>query len=184
MSHVAQSAAPQETYVQQSIFEGLFVKMLKPTGAFAEDLLRAGYDLKRQERIYPESVFKACVRIACRHVYPGMEEGAAMRLLGRRFIEGFFDTIAGRIVAVSLPVLGPVGLIRRLPRLWAMGTKGIKAEVREVTARQWLIEVHSRNAMGDFDAGFVSYLLERMGVDPKVEVTERREEYTVLSVSW
>jgi uncharacterized protein (TIGR02265 family) len=183
MSEAAESA-PHESSVQQSIFEGLFIKMLKPTGEFADDLLRAGYDIKRQERFYPESVFKACVRVACKHVYPGMAEGEAMRLLGRRFIEGFLDTIAGRIVAVSLPVLGPVGLIKRLPRFWAMGNKGLKVEVRQESARHWFVVIHSHNALGDFDAGFVSYLLERMGVEPKVEVIERLEAYNTLSVSW
>ena len=61
---------PGECQIQQSSFEGLFVKVLKVDGDFAEDLRKAGFDVARQQPSYPSPVFKACMEIGCRHVYP------------------------------------------------------------------------------------------------------------------
>ena len=59
----------------------------------------------------------------------GVERFAAWRLIGRDFITGFLETIAGRLVAVAFPFLSPKTLVDRSPRFMRLGVKELEAKV-------------------------------------------------------
>jgi hypothetical protein len=85
---------PMPTFTAQgSMFEGLYVKVLKPTGAFRDDLAKAGFDVQALRPEYPMDVWVACLDVTAKHLHPTLERFAAWRLIGRDFITGFLDTI-------------------------------------------------------------------------------------------
>jgi uncharacterized protein (TIGR02265 family) len=173
-----------ESVVQHSVFEGLFVHALHPCDAFAEELRRAGYDLRHREPAYPGRVFAACLQVACRQVHPTLPEPFAMRLLGERFLEGFLQTLTGRLVAPALTGLGPAGVLKRLPRFISLGTSATRVAVHQEGAQSWRVELWGRHPLPDFQAGLITHVLERTGVCPGVAVVTRSEDGFVLRVRW
>ncbi len=175
---------PGEGQLQQSSFEGLFVKMLKVEGDFAEELRQAGFDVSHQEARYPSSVFKRCMEIACRRVYPAQPTPDAMRKIAAQFVDGFFDTIVGKVVVVVLPYLSPEAFLKRYPRFFGMAAPGVKMTVEEVSERNWRLVLRDRAVLPEFNAGTVECLLKRFGIKPVVKVTEQSKWHFVLSITW
>lgn len=170
------SAAPNrnvEPRTDQSVFEGLFTNVLKPQGLFAKDLVAIGYDPQRPERTYPTSIWVEAVKVACRHVCPGMSEPEALNRLGRLYIGGFLDTIIGRLIGVSLQVLGPDLLIKRLPRWSAMGATGIDISVVPQGPGLWKVTWKDRYPLPEFIVGVMQGGADRAGFS-SVELAEKR----------
>ena len=175
---------PGECQIQQSSFEGLFVKVLKLDDAFAAELREAGFDVARQQPQYPSPVFKRCMEIACRRVHPTRPPEEAMRLIAAQLLGGFFDTIVGKGVAVALPFLSPATFLKRYPRFFAMAAPGVKMTLTEEAPRRWRMVLRDRAPLPDFNAGVLACLLERFGEKPDVQVEERGKWHFVLSVTW
>ncbi len=167
-----------------SAVEGLFVRALKPTGAFAEELRGAGVDLQRLEPTYPLPVWYAAVRIALRHVAGHLPEDAGYRVLGDRFISGFFDTLVGKLVAVGLPLMGPDKTVQRLGRTWTTAQPTLRLESVKEADAQWRLTLHQKGVLPHFCAGIITAGLQRTGVKPDVQVLERSPSHCVLQVRW
>lgn len=67
---------------QGSFFEGLFIRSLKASGAFASALKECGFDPHQPRALYPIEVWNAALEVAWRHCYPTLEREAAYRELG------------------------------------------------------------------------------------------------------
>lgn len=175
-----------ESVVKQSVFEGLFVHALKVPrgGPFAAALREVGYDLARQEPGYPAWVWKQAVAVACRHAYPALPVEHAQRELGRRFIEGFLQTLAGRALGVLLPVFGPESVVQRLPRFITMGVPAARVDVRQEGPSVWRVEVNVPWALADFDAGLIEGGVRRTGTAVDADVLERADHRYVLRLRW
>lgn len=175
-----------EGVVRQSVFEGMFVHVLKvpPDGSLADALRGVGFDLRRQQPDYPSRVWKEAMAIACRDQHPKLPREEAMRKLGRSFIEGFLLTLAGRALGVILPMLGPEAAIRRLPRFLTMGAPGMQVSVTEQAPQDWRIAVQVPFALADFDAGLIEAGLGRTGAGVQVTVMERNDDRYLLAARW
>ncbi len=168
-----------------AVFEGMFHRALHPTGAFAEALRGAGYDLERPLPRYPTHVWHACLEVARRHAFGELPEAEGYRRMGHRFIEGWFETIIGRLIAVGLPLLGPERSLQRMPRSWSAAQPDLKMDLRKVAERHWLVTLREHGVLPDFCAGILEASARRAGV-PKLSVTvsERGPEHCVLDVRW
>ncbi len=179
-------APPPPSMVKQSVFEGLFVHVLEvpPGSALADALRRVGFDLRRQEAEYSGAIWKEALDVTCRQLHPALSLEEAKRSLGGRFIEGFLRTVAGRALGVVLPLAGPEGALRRLPRFLSMGAPAMQVTTHEEQPRSWRVEVDVPWAQADFDAGLIEAGLKRTGAAMQVNVLERAEHRYVLRASW
>ena len=186
MTQVAVELQLAEGHVKQSVFEGLFVHVLKvaPGSAFARDLSAVGFDVAHQALTYPTPVLKASLEVAARHVLPGRPLEEAQRELGRRFVEGFLQTFAGKALGLLLPVFGPEGIIKRMPKFFSMGTVGSEMTVYQESPQCWRFELRDRHPLTDFDAGIIEAALTRVGVQPDVTVHERGAQHFALLLRW
>jgi uncharacterized protein (TIGR02265 family) len=173
-----------EGHIQGSAVEGLFVRGLKPTGAFAEELRGVGLDLQRLEPTYPLSIWYAALRVARRHVAGHLDEEAGWRLLGDRFIAGFFDTLVGKLLAVGVPLLGPDKTLQRIARSWSTAQPTMRAEPVKEAEGRWRVTLHQQGVLPDFCAGILQSALVRANVQPQVDVLERGPGRCVLQVRW
>jgi len=123
------------------MFEALYERVLKPDEAFRRELLSLGFDMARMEPSYPLGVWEACVEQTVRREYPTLSPEEGARLLGRRFTEGFFETIIGRLAAVMLPLLAGRRYVERIPSFIHMGIPGAAVTVRWLAARHAVIEL-------------------------------------------
>jgi uncharacterized protein (TIGR02265 family) len=174
----------QVSVTQGSVVEGMYVRALQPTGAFAEELRAVGVDVRRLEATYPTEVWQASLAVARRHAAGHLSEEEGYRLLGTKFMAGFFDTLVGRMLAVGMPLLGPSKTLQRLTRTWAAGQPDLKVETVQETERSWRITLREKGILADFCAGMFLGGLTLTGVKPEVRVLERSPEHCVLQVRW
>lgn len=171
---------------KHSMFDGLFAVALKPTGAFRDDLKAAGFDSDRPKPEYPLKVWHDCVDVAARHLYPDQPRERAWELVGERFIEGYLQTLVGKIIAVALPFLSTQSFVQRAPRFMSTGLVGadIKLEWNGKHAAT-VVLTNSDHPSGHLLAGVVRVSLNRIGAkDVKVSASPFGSTGSQISISW
>lgn len=176
--------ASAEAMTEYSVFEGMFVRALRPEGGFAEELKRAGYDVERPQLRYPTTVWKQAVNIARRHVYPALPTEEADRALGRRFVEGFFNTIAGKFVQVAIPFVGPAGTLKRLPKYYKAARSHVRIEVIQEAPTRFRVVYVDPFPLPDFVAGMIEGTTRFLAAHPLVDVLQRSACGFELLVRW
>lgn len=170
-----------------SMFEGLFLRALQVERgtALALELKRAGFDLAQILPTYDIAVWVACVDVAWRHVYPQETRDEAWRLLGRRFIEGYFKTAIGAVISVALPLMSPTRFIERVPFFLRTGLGGSRCEVELVGPAAAVVRLfgpHPRSAI--LLGGVLEVCFERLGQRATCVAQEGPGDDSVLEVHW
>lgn len=176
---------PSET--NQSMFEALFDRRLKPEGAFREALIGAGYDTDKPRPKYPTSVWVTCLELTRLARYGALSTEEAYRAIGREFTEGFLQTLVGRLVGVALPLMQPRSFLNRLERYFKMGREdgGIRYDMTELEPEHAHIEVvNPAGVPGDFVAGLIDVAFMRLTRSWTVTVTQRTNIHYSLDVRW
>lgn len=161
--------------VDNALFEGLFVRALEVSGPLADELVRLGYS---------SSVLVACLQAAHRVLAPGSSEAEALHQFGTRFVEGFRQTILGRVATTALPILGPARFLQRLPGRFRSVRHDASVTVESTGATAAKLVFTDPAPLGPFFAGVVESALRLSGAAaPRVEVTTTPTGY-VLSARW
>ncbi len=170
--------------VDNALFEGLFVRALEVSGPLTNELARLGYDVKRPQPGYPASVLVACLGAAHRALAPDRDESEALRQFGTRFVEGFRQTILGRVATTALPILGPARFLQKLPGRFRSIRHDATATVESTGARSARLVFTDPVQLGPFFAGVVESALRLSGAaSPRVEVIPSATGY-VLMATW
>lgn len=172
--------------VPASVMEGLFVRGLHADGKLAEGLLELGYDIRKPELNYSILTWQRGVNLARQELFGHMSDDEAYRLLGRKLVAGFLETLVGRVVAVALPMIGPARVVDRLPRYLAMmGRDDLEVTITTVTERSRRIYFPDRYNRPEFFAGALEVALERASARQfLVTVEERTPEGYRLFLRW
>ncbi len=155
-----------------SVFEGL-ARQLKPTGAFADELKQAGFDPERLEAKYDEAVFARTIEVAARHVFPEVLLEVAHTKLGNALIDGYFETILGRVTGALMPVLGVGGALKRVQRLWTIAHHAMRITAENDGPNTWAISFSNAVMTSDLVAGILQAALSRADKRVKVHVVTR-----------
>lgn len=166
-----------------SMFEGLFVRALavKP-GPLKDKLRGAGFDLDRPLPRYPVTVWEACVDVTVGELFPGVSRAEGWRRIGRRFIEGYFETLVGKFIATAMPFLSARAFINRGPRFITTGLEGA------VVTLTWLDDAtaslrvqEAGDESGALMAGVMSVCFERMKLPmPQFDFTSAPGDSTLV----
>lgn len=172
--------------IPASVMEGLFVRGLHADGKLAEGLLSLGYDIRKPELNYPVLTYQRCVNLARQELFHHLSDEAAYRLLGRKLVTGFLETLVGRVVAVAMPMIGPARVVDRLPRYLAMMGRGeMTVTMTPVSERARRVYLPDRYNRPEFLAGCLEVGLERANAQqPVVTVEERSPEGYRLFLRW
>ena len=167
------------------MFEGLFDRVLRPTGAFAEDLRLAGYDPRRAQPEYPTRVWHACLDVARRHVHAGLAPEEAYRRLGQALTRGFLDTLVGKLLGAAVSLLGPDGVMVRLHRFWGSGQPDARVRTEQVGPRDWRVHVEGPLVIPPFAAGVLEGILTWVKApEVRVTVADPTPGHVVLHATW
>lgn len=178
-------APPSASVTRGTVFEALFVRALKPSGRFAEELRAAGYDPAVPPRAeYPTQVWRRCAEVARRHTFPQLPAAEGERRLGNLFIEGFLQTLAGKMLGATLPLLGPDTLLQKLPRAWVSSQPNLTVTTARVGERHWTVTLREEGILAEHCAGLLEGILRRARVTPELTVVERSGSHCVLAVRW
>ena len=74
--------------------------------------------------MYPIAVWIDCLDVTSAELYAGQTRAAAWQQIGYRFIEGYFETLVGRMIAVMLPFMNARRFMGRVPGFIRTGLKG------------------------------------------------------------
>jgi len=170
---------------QGSFFEGLFVRALEAQGALADALRTVGVDVRRLQSSYPIEVWNEALELTWRHSFAHLAREAAYRELGRRLAIGFSRTLVGKVVDMSLPLLGPERFIQHIPSLSRLDSFEYKVEVARLGERHYRVCYREDpDAKPDFMAGLFEEGLRKTGIAPTVGVTRREPQGFDLELRW
>ncbi len=160
------------------VFECLFLKGLNADGALAGLLRAEGVDVHSLEREYPIRVLNRCVDVTCAHLYPDLPIEDARLRLGRSFVQGFVQTLMGRVVAAGLPMLGPVRYLKRFPDHVLLDDSPLKVALVQLGERTFRMEFRN-----DFQvmSGFMSGVLLEWLKLARAEATITSERHSPMS---
>lgn len=173
-----------ESLTEVSVFEGLFVRALQPKGAFLEELKARGYDPAAPALRYPTAVWHACVDVARRHVFGALPEQEGFRKLGNLFMEGYYQTLIGKVVGAAIPLLGPERSLQRIPRTWKASQPALGVEVEKQGERHYHVTLREKGMLADFCAGLLESGANPAGARVSIDVVERGPDHCVLSARW
>ncbi|HEX8699197.1 MAG TPA: DUF2378 family protein [Myxococcaceae bacterium] len=170
---------------QGSFFEGLFVRALQAEGALADALRTVGVDVRHLQPSYPIEVWNDALEVTWRQRFAHLGREAAYRELGRQMALGFTRTLVGKVVDVSLPLLGPDRFVQRIPSLSRLDSFEYKVEVARLAERHYRVSYREDpDAKPDFMAGLFEEGLRRTGIAPTVTVTLRELQGFDLELRW
>jgi uncharacterized protein (TIGR02265 family) len=170
---------------QGSFFEGLFIRSLKASGAFADALRDCGFDPRNPKAIYPIEVWNASLEVAWHHCYPGWTRERAYHELGRHFCRGFLQTWMGKVVDLSLPMLGPERLLTRIPNLLLLDIFRYDVKVLLLGPRHYRVAIRNNpDPKPDFLAGLLEEGLCKTGVNPTTTVVMRNGGDFDIDAAW
>jgi uncharacterized protein (TIGR02265 family) len=153
-----------EVLALHSMFEGMFVRALRVDGDFKAQLRAKGFDLDRAHPRYPITVWLDCVDLAATRLYPGESRAQAWQQLGRRFIDGYFETLVGKLITASFPFLSAKSFVTRVPRFMTSGLEGTELTLTWLDAHTATLRiVGSGDISAAFMSGILSVCFERLG---------------------
>jgi eukaryotic-like serine/threonine-protein kinase len=178
-------AGKEPPMTQGSLFEALFAKSLKPTGAFLEELKRSGYDPERPQPKYPAVVWQHSLQVALRHAYADKDPHQGMRLLGRRLLASFLDhTLIGKALGVGIALIAPEDVIRRFPKYISTSREGVATSVAQEGPHRFRISVADPYANPDLVCGLIEEVTTRKKVVANVEVDKVIAYNFEIVVAW
>lgn len=168
--------------VDNALFEALFTRGLDVSRALEAELKQLGYDRQRPEARYPGAVLVACLEAARRATYAGLPEAEGFQRLGRHFIEGFRETILGRVATAALPLFGPARFLPRLPGRLRSLRDDVVVTVEVTSPRTARLSFADPLPVAHFFAGVIAGALEVGGGSaPRVEVSGAPGGYVLLA---
>lgn len=185
MSSAPVPVKDSEPMTPASNLESLFVQGLRVDGALAEALRAEGVNVRALKGEYPLRVLNRCVDLACEHLYPDQPLESARRQLGRIFVQGFTQTLLGRVVVVGLPMLGPVRYLKRFPDHLRSDSSQLRVLSVQVGERAFRLEFRNEVlVMPEFMAGVLLEWLKLARTEAALTIERHSPMSFDLHITW
>ncbi|MFP2907598.1 DUF2378 family protein [Pyxidicoccus sp. 3LFB2] len=169
---------PSEPMTRANVFEDLYLRGLHADGALANLLRAEGVELRSLDAEYPIRVVNRCLDVTCEYLYPDLPIEDARLRLGRIFVQGFVQTLMGRVVAAGLPMLGPVRYLKRFPDHVLMDGSPLRVTLVELGERTFRMEFRNEFQV---QSGFMSGVLLEWLKLARAEATITTERHSPMS---
>ena len=177
---------PNEPMVFSQAVEGLLRALGSRLDDTAKDHLAAlGLNVRhRLEPAYPLAIWTQVMRYGSTLVAPTAPPSEQMFELGRRFVEGYSETIVGRAMLTALKVLGPRRTLERMSRNFRSGNNYTETKLEALGPTEfklWFNQVKEP----EFYRGMLSAGVDRSGAKI-VEVHTLTHDATgaTFSITW
>lgn len=183
----ARASVPSEELDFQSSVEALFVQALRAdlTPSLKARLKEEGLDVDKLQPAYPRRVFSRCCRIAAEALYPDLIREEALRLLGRRLIEGYSLTLIGRAVMGVFKLIGVRRGLERLTRAFRNGDNYTETRFILLEPGRADVTFNQVNGQPTFTQGMLEACLDWVGArDSRVMVMREEGDGAVFRLTW
>jgi uncharacterized protein (TIGR02265 family) len=176
---------PSEPMTRSPVFDFLFIKGLRADGALVELLRAEGVELRSLKPEYPIGVLNRCVDATCALLHPDLELEDARLRLGRIFVQGFVQSLMGKVVAAGLPLLGPVRYLKRFPDHVLMDGSPLRVQLVQLGERTFRMEFRNEfHVLSGFMSGVLLEWLKLARAEATI-TTERHSPMSFdLHISW
>jgi len=174
--------SPVESTTDGASFEAMFTRTLKPEGTFLEELRAVGFDPRSYRGRMPTRIWHACLDVARRHTFPTHSVADGYHRLGLLFMEGYFQTILGRLLTAAMPLVGLERSLMRVPKAWKANQPTLEMTVEKQADRQWRVEIKEKGVLPDFCAGLLEGGAKPIGVTVQVNVLERSPDRCLIQI--
>jgi uncharacterized protein (TIGR02265 family) len=164
-------------------FESI-LRALKPGDELRDELVAAGYDPRTPQDHYPVQAWRAVLEVMRRHRFPNLPSAEGDRALGHAFLDGFAETIVGRVICVMLPLIGAERMLISFPRYASYGRPDGRIEMKAEGERRWRAQIEMPHALPCFTAGVLERGLQRTGVEGAVDVENHAGDRFDLLARW
>lgn len=174
-----------EPMTRAILFESLFVHGLPRDEHLEAELREVGFDRDDLLPQYPLRLFRQCLDVACRHLYPGLTVEEGRRRLGHQFVQGFCQTVLGRVVSVSMPLLGPMRFLKKFPEHLRFDSSPIMVNAVQVGERQFRMEFRTGVGLSPyFLRGILEEGLRMTRSTPSIRVLQQSPISFDLHITW
>lgn len=133
------------------------------------------------EPAYPVETYVTLQRLAVDVFAPDVPFSLGIESLGRRFVDGYGETLIGRAVVVGMRLLGPRRTLQRLTRTLSTGSTFFETKLDEHEAGVWHLWINRVTYPGWY-VGLVRRGLEVAGAS-EVEVKVLRHDGPALGLT-
>jgi uncharacterized protein (TIGR02265 family) len=99
-------------------------------------------------------------------------------------VEGFAQTLVGRIFASAAPLLGTERCLSRIPNYLRAGREDVRMLLDVVREREWRAMVEDVDPLPEFVAGVLEAVLLLTRAEPRVDIIDRTEFRYTLLIRW
>lgn len=172
------------TLIPARTFDALF-RHLRPEGSFLHDLLEAGFDPRSLQKAYPAETWRAALEIARRHRFAQLPPAAGFHALGHAAVDGFVETLVGRVYGLMLPAFGPERVMIHFPSYVSLVRPDATTTLQSEGVRCWRATMHVPLTFPSFTGGVLERALHRAGgVNAVVEVQNVDQDRFDLLARW
>jgi uncharacterized protein (TIGR02265 family) len=164
--------------------EGLF-RARPADEALAQKLAKLGVDLKRLEPRYPSLTWAKVLETTRLHWFPSLNADDGTYQVGLEFARGFQQTIGGKLVVATLPLLRPLTLLQRWPRMVKLGRSDVDFTATKTSSNSARIDSMDPAGVSPyFSVGILAFIFERLKVTPRLRVERPTPTSFVLHYEW
>lgn len=164
-----------------------FVRAVRPVldGAFVEQLKAVGIDTtKPLLPAYPVDVLREALLLGAKRLNPGLSQKEAFAALGRRYVEGFGETLVGRALKTAIRLIGPRRTLDRLAKQFRTANNYSESKVTHAEQGQSLLWCNDV-MYPDWYEGLITGMLEVSGAkNVKVRLSRHDAEGAFFDVEW
>ncbi len=167
-----------------SLFDALF-RVRAPAGELERGLRALGVDPTQLAPRYTAQQWRDAVELYRVHLFPEELSPMAHRKLGYALAHAYAQTLSGRLLSLTLPMLDPLQLLRRWPRFVRMGRTDVTLHVTELSDRA--VQIESMDPVGmpmELNFGLLEFCFERMGHRPTLRWEARPTGELVATCAW
>lgn len=185
MSNSSARQVREEPHISGAMFEALFLRGMAVDAVLRERLFAAGVDLELIRAKYPAVLFRKCVELAAVYAIPNLPYDEAMRALGRTLVSGFLQTVAGRVIGLGLPFLGPARYLAEFPERATLENPDLRITGEPEGERRFRLRFEADETVSaDFMAGVLEAGLRRTQTEPRIEIVRLGPGGFHLVIEW
>ncbi len=156
------------------------------TPSMKEQLRGLGLDVdKKLDPGYPADRWAQFVKYLAAALYPGTEEGEALRQIGRRTVDAYTQGLVGSALFTMLRLVGPDRTVGRMTKNLRTGSNYMETRSKQLAPHRYEIWINDVSGAPGFYVGLLESGMEHSGArDCRGKVTVLNGGECTFEIEW
>lgn len=164
-----------------------FLRAVRPAlnASFADELKRLGIDTaKPLLPAYPVDVLREALLLGAKKLNPSLSDHDALVALGRRYVEGYGETLVGKALRTAIRLIGPKRTLERLAKQFRTANNYSETKVTQQAPGRALLWCNDVSHPAWYE-GLIAGTLEVTGATSVTVTLSRHDaEGAFFDVTW